>query len=275
MMLGVRFADESLAKAEQRLAAGKPKRAFEELENAYYNYLQSDDPRKVLSRITEIAEQIAERGDESLAKRARLLAEGVETLSAEAEAAAREREEFPRREQRRTELILEGSDRKQRLYAAPRERVFSSILRALAELNYPITHSDHASGVVSFTTGISMRSWGGQNATAAVEAIDARTTRVVIGGKTAQSGNPFSGGAGTVYTFGELKSVAGKVFQRVEAILVDEGVDVQPAESEVQVEPQEESRDGFTAKLERLADLHARGALNDEEFSAAKAKLLG
>jgi len=32
---------------------------------------------------------------------------------------------------------------------------------------------------------------------------------------------------------------------------------------------------GTTDELERLADLHVRGALSDEEFAAAKAKLLG
>jgi len=33
--------------------------------------------------------------------------------------------------------------------------------------------------------------------------------------------------------------------------------------------------DSTTAELERLAKLHESGALNDEEFAAAKAKLLG
>jgi hypothetical protein len=31
----------------------------------------------------------------------------------------------------------------------------------------------------------------------------------------------------------------------------------------------------MTGELERLADLHARGALSDEQFEAAKARLLG
>jgi hypothetical protein len=35
------------------------------------------------------------------------------------------------------------------------------------------------------------------------------------------------------------------------------------------------SGDGTTTELERLADLHVRGALTDEEFAAAKAKILG
>jgi hypothetical protein len=33
--------------------------------------------------------------------------------------------------------------------------------------------------------------------------------------------------------------------------------------------------DDTTAELERLASLHQSGALNDDEFAAAKAKLLG
>jgi Short C-terminal domain len=35
------------------------------------------------------------------------------------------------------------------------------------------------------------------------------------------------------------------------------------------------SRSGTTVELERLADLHGRGALTDQEFAAAKAKILG
>ncbi len=34
------------------------------------------------------------------------------------------------------------------------------------------------------------------------------------------------------------------------------------------------ARDDVTAKLQQLADLHAQGVLTDEEFSAAKVKLL-
>ena len=35
------------------------------------------------------------------------------------------------------------------------------------------------------------------------------------------------------------------------------------------------SAEGLKAKLEELADLHAKGVLSDEEFAAAKAKALG
>ena len=38
--------------------------------------------------------------------------------------------------------------------------------------------------------------------------------------------------------------------------------------------PQAPAQDDLTAKLQQLADLHAQGVLTDEEFSAAKVKLL-
>ena len=38
--------------------------------------------------------------------------------------------------------------------------------------------------------------------------------------------------------------------------------------------PQAPAGDDLTAKLQQLADLHAQGVLTDEEFSAAKVKLL-
>ena len=38
--------------------------------------------------------------------------------------------------------------------------------------------------------------------------------------------------------------------------------------------PQAPAQDDLTAKLQQLADLHAQGVLTDEEFSAAKQKLL-
>src|SRR5437879_9063200 len=39
--------------------------------------------------------------------------------------------------------------------------------------------------------------------------------------------------------------------------------------------PQERSGNGTIRELERLADLHRRGELSDDEFAAGKSKLLG
>jgi len=42
-----------------------------------------------------------------------------------------------------------------------------------------------------------------------------------------------------------------------------------------QAAPAESAQDEQTAQLQNLAALHAQGVLTDEEFSAAKAKVLG
>ena len=45
-----------------------------------------------------------------------------------------------------------------------------------------------------------------------------------------------------------------------------------PAPAPVEAAPAEDDQ---MAKLEQLADLHSKGVLSDEEFAAAKAKVLG
>ena len=45
----------------------------------------------------------------------------------------------------------------------------------------------------------------------------------------------------------------------------------EPQQAQAPPEPEEDS----TAKLQDLAQLHTQGVLTDEEFAAAKAKLLG
>jgi hypothetical protein len=49
----------------------------------------------------------------------------------------------------------------------------------------------------------------------------------------------------------------------------------QPAPPQAAPAPAAPAPADSTAELERLAKLHESGALNDEEFTAAKAKLLG
>lgn len=48
-----------------------------------------------------------------------------------------------------------------------------------------------------------------------------------------------------------------------------------PVETSAPTPSEVPQTDSFAGELERLADLHARGALSDEQFEAAKARLLG
>ena len=79
--------------------------------------------------------------------------------------------------------------------------------------------------------------------------------------------------ARTAVVAGTATAVSGRV-QRRQAARWDEQDAQQYQEQQpqaAQAPPEEDS----SAKLQELAQLHAQGVLTDEEFAAAKAKLLG
>lgn len=77
--------------------------------------------------------------------------------------------------------------------------------------------------------------------------------------------------ARTAVVAGTATAVSGRV-QRRQAARWDQE-DAQQYEQ--QAPPPAEPEDDATAKLQNLAQLHAQGTLTDEEFAAAKAKILG
>jgi Short C-terminal domain len=77
--------------------------------------------------------------------------------------------------------------------------------------------------------------------------------------------------ARTAVVAGTATAVSGRV-QRRQADKWDEQDAQQYAQEPQQAPPPEEDA---TAKLQNLSNLHAQGVLTDEEFAAAKAKILG
>ena len=80
--------------------------------------------------------------------------------------------------------------------------------------------------------------------------------------------------ARTAVVAGTATAVSGRV-QRRQAARYDEQdaqqyQEQQPQYAQAPPEPEDDS-----AKLQNLAQLHSQGVLTDEEFAAAKAKLLG
>jgi hypothetical protein len=75
--------------------------------------------------------------------------------------------------------------------------------------------------------------------------------------------------ARTAVVAGTATAVSGRV-QRRQAAKWDEQ-DAQQYEQE----PPPEAEDDATAQLQNLANLHSQGVLTDDEFAAAKAKILG
>jgi len=78
--------------------------------------------------------------------------------------------------------------------------------------------------------------------------------------------------ARTAVVAGTATAVAGRV-QRRQAAKWDQQ-DAQQDEQEAPP-PEAEAEDDATAQLQNLAKLHTQGVLTDEEFAAAKAKILG
>jgi hypothetical protein len=76
--------------------------------------------------------------------------------------------------------------------------------------------------------------------------------------------------ARTAVVAGTATAVSGRV-QRRQAARWDQ----QDAQQYEQEAPPAEAEDDATAQLQNLAALHTQGVLTDEEFAAAKAKILG
>ncbi len=86
--------------------------------------------------------------------------------------------------------------------------------------------------------------------------------------------------ARTAVVAGTATAVSGRVARR-QAARYDEKAQQQAPQYEEPAAPQPEPAaaapqvDSDTAKLQELAQLHSQGVLSDEEFAAAKAKVLG
>ena len=80
--------------------------------------------------------------------------------------------------------------------------------------------------------------------------------------------------ARTAVVAGTATAVSGRV-QRRQAARWDAEDAQQYQQQQAQYAPAAPPEEDSSAKLQELAQLHAQGVLTDEEFAAAKAKLLG
>ena len=79
--------------------------------------------------------------------------------------------------------------------------------------------------------------------------------------------------ARTAVVAGTATAVSGRVARRQSARYADE--DAEQYQQQAQAAPPPEPEDDSAAQLQNLAQLHSQGVLTDEEFAAAKAKILG
>jgi membrane protease subunit (stomatin/prohibitin family) len=84
--------------------------------------------------------------------------------------------------------------------------------------------------------------------------------------------------ARTAVVAGTATAVSGRVARRQNARWAQDdqaAYDQQTAQQQAYQAQQAPPADDKTAELQNLAQLHSQGVLTDEEFAAAKAKLLG
>jgi membrane protease subunit (stomatin/prohibitin family) len=79
--------------------------------------------------------------------------------------------------------------------------------------------------------------------------------------------------ARTAVVAGTATAVSGRVARRQSARYAEE--DAQQYQQQAQAAPPPEPEDDSATQLQNLAQLHSQGVLTDEEFAAAKAKILG
>jgi membrane protease subunit (stomatin/prohibitin family) len=83
--------------------------------------------------------------------------------------------------------------------------------------------------------------------------------------------------ARTAVVAGTATAVSGRVARRQNARWAEEDQAAYEQQMAQQPPPQQQAppAEDKTAELQNLAELHTQGVLTDEEFAAAKAKLLG
>lgn len=81
--------------------------------------------------------------------------------------------------------------------------------------------------------------------------------------------------ATTAVVSGTATAVSGRVARRQAGKAQEQAAQAQPVAAPVEAAPAAPAGDDQTAQIEKLADMHAKGLLTDDEFAAAKAKALG
>jgi membrane protease subunit (stomatin/prohibitin family) len=81
--------------------------------------------------------------------------------------------------------------------------------------------------------------------------------------------------ARTAVVAGTATAVSGRVARRQAARYDQQDAQQYAQEPQQYAQEAPEAEDDATAQLQKLAALHTQGVLTDEEFAAAKAKILG
>jgi len=103
-----------------------------------------------------------------------------------------------------------------KMYKIRKDLLFDFALEAIKELGYKFDRIDKNSGLIAFETGLSWKSWAGQRISVMILE-HGNSTEISISGVRKQTGVIVQ-----LYDWGEAKSIANKVIQKIDELIVAE-----------------------------------------------------
>jgi len=99
-------------------------------------------------------------------------------------------------------------------YAADAATATKAVTAAVARLGYTLKGVDKENGLVTFETGMSMKSWAGQSMSVHIMEVGEKTSQITMGGKRNTHGAQMQ-----VYDWGEAAGIASKIVEALKPIL--------------------------------------------------------
>ncbi len=98
-----------------------------------------------------------------------------------------------------------------RIYHLPFKLAFETVVKAVNNIGYDIDNFNEQTGLITFHTGISWRTWAGQDMSVLVLEKGPSGTEIIVDGEKRW---PFQ-----IWDWGEVKAIAKKIFREFEALL--------------------------------------------------------
>ena len=104
-----------------------------------------------------------------------------------------------------------------KVYKSTQSEIFSAAQRAIRDLGYKVDRLDRTNGLLTFKTGLSWKSWAGQEMSIMLIDLSSTEVEVSLSGKRNQTGVIVQ-----LYDWGEVNGIANKVLEVMDEYL---GVD--------------------------------------------------
>jgi hypothetical protein len=101
-----------------------------------------------------------------------------------------------------------------KVYQSTQSETYAAAQRAIRDLGFKVDRLDKANGLLTFKTGLSWKSWAGQEMSVMLIELADRETEVSVSGKRNQSGVIIQ-----LYDWGEVEGIATKVLMAMDDYL--------------------------------------------------------